>query len=1211
MDAPVTPRKRLFIWLCLAALVISAGFATWWFFGRSQKKPTDMIAAMRLNNRGVGLMEKFDYPEAIKAFAELVEVAPDWLPAKINLGISLLNYPDPEIPPAEDPNLLRAISILKGILKEDGDNIHAHYCLGVIFKYQNKITEARKHFERVTRLDPSDPHAWYNLGHTEENHDLQKEYYEKALQRDPYLRRALNGLQSLIRPENPKRADELLQTFEGLNKVYDVEKLRYGEMGRYGEVIGRIHVPAAKTDFGPVPIFVAHDKFKVNLKAGARWAKAEDFGHGVAGDLRRAVRNRFGATMVVLDYNRDGKPDLFLLGAVVEAGQVRDLLLRNDGNDVFTDVTHEVGLAEPRLSLGCSVGDFDNDGFPDLFITGIGKQWLFRNKGKTNGFDDVTAKAGLDKLDGVCLGSCFLDLDQDGDLDLVVARFAANPEEGLDRLRNGKAVNSSGGFVILLNIGEARAVNPNVDPPPLAPAFQKLELPGVLPREAAVVVAASDLERDGDLDLLLLADNTSGAALLNDRLLRFRRTALPEALLPSQLWNGALVLDATHQGRSDLFLISPKQAPAYLISKEVPLGQKKIDQWWEKGPCNSPPLLQAQAIDLDYDGWTDIIGLSDRRVPVLLQNQGGKLALIPEGLGSDQAWPKNVVALVAANFNDEKFPHLLVWSESAGLSMFRNRGNGNQALKLEFSGHRKVESTGTIVRCNADGIGVRVAAQTESFWTGAEYTTLSAGLGQSRQPLILGLGKNAQAEVVRLRWPDNCWQAELNKPACHIIRIDETNRKRDSCPLIFAWDGKRYTFISDFLGAGAMGEALPDRTCRQPRPEESIKIEAEQLAPKDGFYILKVAEAMNEVTYLDQLKLEVVDHPADVRVYPDERFVISGPPPSQQLLAFRAGQEIFSVRAVNHRGKDVTAKLRRWDRDTVDDFARRAWTGCAEEHWVELDFGDRLSRFGPKEPLTLFLAGWTDYPYPESIWAATQAGVSLQAPILERKQPDGTWKTIIAEAGFPAGLPRMITLDLTGKLTGQNCVLRLRTNMHVFWDQIFVAPRLDRRAGGVSPLLTWRTTPLDVSNAILEERGCMQEFSPDGKQPTIYDYHRLEKVPVNVQSGRLTHLGDVTELLQERDDRFVIFGPGDEITVKFDARKLPPLPARWKRSFVLRTVGYSKSSGPFIETGDTIEPLPFQKMSQFPYGPDENYPRTPRHKEYRKRYNTRQVGIIE
>jgi len=68
------------------------------------------------------------------------------------------------------------------------------------------------------------------------------------------------------------------------------------------------------------------------------------------------------------------------------------------------------------------------------------------------------------------------------------------------------------------------------------------------------------------------------------------------------------------------------------------------------------------------------------------------------------------------------------------------------------------------------------------------------------------------------------------------------------------------------------------------------------------------------------------------------------------------------------------------------------------------------------------------------------------------------------------------------------------------------------------------------------------------------------------------------------------------------------LPAGWKRSFVLRSTGYSKSSGPFIETGATVEPLPFQKMSRFPYGPSESYPRTPRHEEYRKRYNTRRVG---
>src|SRR5438874_11087366 len=144
---------------------------------------------------------------------------------------------------------------------------------------------------------------------------------------------------------------------------------------------------------------------------------------------------------------------------------------------------------------------------------------------------------------------------------------------------------------------------------------------------------------------------------------------------------------------------------------------------------------------------------------------------------------------------------------------------------------------------------------------------------------------------------------------------------------------------------------------------------------------------MNEATYLDRFQLFVMDHPADVRVYPDERFT-SGPPPSQDLLAFR--EEIFPVKARDHRGKDVTKILSKWDRDTVNDFAQRSWLGYAEEHWVELDFGDRLAKFKLDERLILCLAGWTDYPYPESIWAATQAGVPLLPPVLERLQPDDT-----------------------------------------------------------------------------------------------------------------------------------------------------------------------------------------------------------------------------
>src|SRR5207248_1009330 len=139
---------------------------------------------------------------------------------------------------------------------------------------------------------------------------------------------------------------------------------------------------------------------------------------------------------------------------------------------------------------------------------------------------------------------------------------------------------------------------------------------------------------------------------------------------------------------------------------------------------------------------------------------------------------------------------------------------------------------------------------------------------------------------------------------------------------------------------------------------------------KNGEFILKLAEPMNEATYLDRLQLVVVDHPADVEVYPDERFTLESPPASQEMLAL--GQAIFPVKARNQRGKDMTATLRHWDRDTANDFRKRAWLGFAEEHWVELDFGDRLAKQEPNQSLILCLAGWTDYPYPESLWAAHQ-----------------------------------------------------------------------------------------------------------------------------------------------------------------------------------------------------------------------------------------------
>jgi hypothetical protein len=1211
--------------MVLLVLVVVFGYLAWRQFRKPVTKEDmpplqDVLSA---NNRGLGYMEQYDYPSAELAFRDLVSKAPDWIPGRVNLAIALLNQ-------NTAPKLDEAVEVFRGILAKEPENRHALYCLGIIAEHRGQTAEAIEHFKKVVELDPNDADAWLHLGKTwhtlAQNPDEQADQamreslacYERSRQLNPYLASATYALAMFARANDQARTKKLLDEFGDLTRVAWTEgpqkELRYTEMGKYAEVISFAQPPQAR-QMEPLPLFIRDDKLPIRLRSGARWSGAADFGAGAEADLRRQLRARFGGVLVTLDYNHDGKPDLLLLGAVVEKGKVCDLLLRNDGENGFTDVTNDAGLGGPHSSVGCSVADFNNDGYPDLFITGIGQQRLLRNN-RRGQFENVTKEAGLEKLNAVCLGSLFVDLDQDGDLDLLVAQFAPTVETALDLLRGPPPSKpGAGGLAVFLNVGEATASSPKDDPPALSPRFQRVEKPPELIGETqpATAIASADLDDDNDLDLLVLADQAVPSMLINDRLLRFRRTAMPADLVGAGRWNGALVLDADNDRRSDLFLVPAGAPPLLLLNRSAATEHGKVIKF-EKGVTNSPALLHAQAVDIDLDGWTDIVGLSADHKPVLLHNDGQRLSHVPEQLGADAAWPRDVIGLGVAHFSQQHaFPDLLVWSESAGLQVHRNQRNSNRGILLDVTGHRHVGEKGEPMRSNADAVGLKVTAQVDDHSASVENTTQSAGLGQSRRPIQLGLGRKTQADVIRLRWPDLVVQAELNVASGQLVRIDERNRKDTSCPILFTWDGERFVFVNDFLGAGSIGELQPDGNCRTPRPEESVKIEAQQLAPRDGYYVLKIAEPMNEVIYLDKLQLTTIDHPADVSVYPDERFASIGASASQDLLAFR--RAIFPVRALDHRGRDVTQALRSFDRQTVDGFARRSWLGYAEEHWVELDFGDRLSTLTANDRLVLGMAGWTDYPYPESIWAATQAGVALQQPILERLEADGKWHTIVEDAGFPAGLPRMTTLDVTGKLGGPTCRLRLRTNMHVYWDQIFAAPLLERIpansvGGSVRDSTILRTTPLELADAFLEVRGCAQEFSPDGHLPTIYDHDRREPVPVVRLAGRLTQTGPVTELLRDHDDRFAIFGPGEEVTVRFDARYLPKLPVGWKRSFVLRAWGYSKDSGAFTATGEMIEPLPFRRMSKYPYGPNEHFPDDPLHTEYKRIYNTRQVGEL-
>jgi hypothetical protein len=384
-----------------------------------------------------------------------------------------------------------------------------------------------------------------------------------------------------------------------------------------------------------------------------------------------------------------------------------------------------------------------------------------------------------------------------------------------------------------------------------------------------------------------------------------------------------------------------------------------------------------------------------------------------------------------------------------------------------------------------------------------------------------------------------------------------------------------------------MGELSADGSTRPPRPEESVKIEPGMLKLKEGQYVLKIAEPMDEVCFLDHLRLDVVDHPAGVTVFPDERFATADPQPTQELLAFRDRR--FPRKATDHRGTDVTKLVLDRDRQAPNGFLLRSWLGFAEDHSLTFDFGD----VPPGNRWHLVLAGWTEYPYPESIYAAERAGVPLQFPMLERLAADGkTWEPL-GDLGFPAGLPRVMTRPLADLKPGP-CTLRVRTNMQVYFDQVYLVAVED---------LGIMVHTLDVTKADLAARGFIQEVYPDGRPPLAYDDSKTESVPITRWKGKLTRTGDVTELLTAADDRFVVSGPADEITVRFDAAKLPQVPAGWERSFVLRARGYSKDTAPYTASGGNVELLPFRAMRNYPDFGGVRPPATDAAK-----WNTRPVG---
>jgi hypothetical protein len=234
--------------------------------------------------------------------------------------------------------------------------------------------------------------------------------------------------------------------------------------------------------------------------------------------------------------------------------------------------------------------------------------------------------------------------------------------------------------------------------------------------------------------------------------------------------------------------------------------------------------------------------------------------------------------------------------------------------------------------------------------------------------------------------------------------------------------------------------------------------------------------------------------------------------------------------------------------------------------------------------------------------AAHQAGLALQPPRLEVRDRAAGWRTLVDDIGVPVGRPQTIVVDLDRRLLAGPAPTEVRivTNMRIYWDEILVGTPVDARHVTVGRL--------DPSTARLRWRGFSLEVSPDGRQPTVYDYDRVTtESPWKTPPGRYTREGDVRPLLTRVDDAFVVARPGDEIALSFDASQIGALPAGSTRTFLLFADGFSKEMDINSASPDRVDPLPFHAMTHYPYAQPEHYPDSPALRRYQREYNTRVV----
>ncbi|MDP8260134.1 MAG: hypothetical protein P9L96_03925, partial [Candidatus Gygaella obscura] len=421
------------------------------------------------------------------------------------------------------------------------------------------------------------------------------------------------------------------------------------------------------------------------------------------------------------------------------------------------------------------------------------------------------------------------------------------------------------------------------------------------------------------------------------------------------------------------------------------------------------------------------------------------------------------------------------------------------------------------------------------------------------------------------------------------------------CSLVFALTKEKYELVCDTLGAASLTHPkIPGMPKMEYDHDEYIKLPC---LAKDNNGLLKLSyvEAVSEVTFLDQSKLVVVDHPADIEIFPNEFHARFKPFPEFKIIAVDKFQAPLSVKGVD--AADYLDQIKEIDGEVIPMQCSQV-PGLVEPYEITIDLGDMSNA----QVIQLFVNGYTNHlGYEQSMKKIKDLGLDIEAPVFEIPDAEGQWQVYI-----PAGsrVPLVLGLtdfstktyvyDFTEAFKNGDYRIRIKGTVDMRIDAIKINTHKEKRDIYVHDA--------DLNSAELSFHGRPKSYQINlgRKEVYSYDYYDVDgDCQNNIAKGAYTRYGDVASLLQEADDKFVVMTTGDELALGFSDKDVPDLKPGYKRSYLLYSNGYYKR---FIfpdNPSNKVGQLPFSGMSTYPYPATESYPDSKTYQDYIENYNTR------